>query len=124
MKTITRFGTIAASLIFAVSSVALGTPKTHRTNQYVTVAGTVLKIDKKDRTLLVADRASKKLYLIEVPEHAAFKITFGRYMRLAEPGLGDVIEKERVQIRCISRDKDNLARLEDGQPVIRVTAAE
>lgn len=122
MKAITRLASIAAALTLALNTVALSAPKAERAKKYFTVAGTVLKIDKKDRTLLVADRFSKNLYLIAVPEGVTFKITFGRYMRMAEPGFENVFTKERVEIRCIRSDKEHLAQLEDGRSVIVLTA--
>jgi hypothetical protein len=123
MKTITRLGSMASALVLALSAVALAAPKAERSNKYFEVAGTVLQIDKKEHALLVADSSSAKLYLIEIPEGATFRITFGRYMRMAEPGFGDVNIRERVQIRCVRSDREHLARLEGGRPVIALTAA-
>lgn len=123
MKTITRPTSIAAAITLIVGTLALAAPKSQRANKYFTVAGTVLRIDKHNRTLLVADRLSEKLYLIEVPEGATFKITFGRYMRMARPGFDDVIARERVDIRCISTDTEHLARLDDGRVAVRLIAA-
>lgn len=123
MKAITRLGSIAAALTLALSSVAHAAPKAERAKKYFTVAGSVLKINKKEHTLLVADRSSEKLYLIEIPEGASFKITFGRYMRMSEPGFQDVFIRERVEIRCYREDKERLAKLPDGRSVIALTAA-
>ncbi|MEK6322762.1 MAG: hypothetical protein AABN33_13890 [Acidobacteriota bacterium] len=123
MKTITRFGSIAAAFILALSAVAPAAPKAERANKYFTVAGTVLQIDNKQHTLLVADRSSSKLYLIEIPQRATFKITFGRYMKMAAPGFEDVNIRERVEIRCLRGDREHLALLQDSRPVIALTAA-
>jgi len=122
MKTMTRLGSIiaAAALLSALAQVA---PASARSNKYFKVAGKVIQVDQKERTLLVTDHLSKKLYLIEVPENARFKITFGRYMRMGEPGLGDVRIGERVEIRCFSSDTDHLTQLEDGSQATRVIAA-
>ena len=121
MKTITKLGSIAAAFTL-VSTLALAAPKAERASKYFSVAGTVLEINKNDRTLLVADRLSEKLYLIEVPEGVSFKITFGRYMQMAEPGFDDVDISERVEIRCMLTDKEHLARLNDGRKVALLTA--
>jgi hypothetical protein len=122
MKSITRLGLIAA--VFTLfSSAALAAPKAERGNKYFKVAGKVIQIDKKDRTLLVTDRLSKQLYLIEVPESVTFKITFGRYMRLAAPEFEDVRTGERIEIRCIRIDKEHLARIEDGRTATKITAS-
>jgi hypothetical protein len=122
MKTIARLGSIIA-VFTLLSTIALAAPKADRANKYFKVAGTVLQIDKEDRTLLVADRLSNKLYLIAVPEAVTFKITFGRYMRMAEPGFGDVRIGERIEIRCARGDSEHLALLEDGRAVTTLTAA-
>lgn len=122
MKTIARLGSIAAAFMLLTMIVAAA-PKGQRANKYFTIAGTVLEVDQKEHTLLVADRGSEKLYLIEIPDGTTFKITFGRYMRMAEPGFGDVNERERVEIRCFRGDQDHLARLDDGRTVIRVIAS-
>ena len=107
MRTITRFASIVAAFTL-LSTLALAAPKAERANKYFKVAGTVIQIDNKDRTLLVTDRLSNKLYLIEVPEAVTFKITFGRYMRMAEPGFGDVNIGERVEIRCERGDRKSV----------------
>jgi hypothetical protein len=121
MKSITRLGLIAA--VFTLfSTLALGAPKTERESKYFKVAGKVIQIDKKDRTLLVTDRLSKKLYLIQVPEWATFKITFGRYLRMAEPTFEDVRAGERIEIRCIRNDNEHLALVDDGSTATRLTA--
>ena len=122
MRTITRFASIVATFTL-LSTLALAAPKAERANKYFKVAGTVIQIDKKDRTLLVTDRLSNKLYLIEVPEAVTFKITFGRYMRMAEPGFGDVHIGERVEIRCLRGATEHLARLEDGRSVVVLSTA-
>jgi len=122
MKTITRLGSIIAAFTL-LSVLAPAAPASERANKYFKVAGKVIQIDKKDRTLLVTDRLSKKLYLIEVPEAATFKITFGRYMRMGAPGFEDVRIGERVEIRCKRTDTDHLARLDDGRSVTTLRAA-
>src|ERR1700686_3738995 len=116
MKTITRLGSIAAAFTL-VSTLALAAPKAERASKHFSVAGTVLEINQHDRTLLVSDRLSEKLYLIAVPEGGSFKITFGRYMGLSEPGFDDVNIRERVEIRCLRPEKEHLARLNDGRQV-------
>jgi hypothetical protein len=122
MRTISRFGSIAAVFVM-LGSLVLAAPKAQRANKYFTIAGTVLNVDQKEHTLLVADRRSEKLYLVEIPDGATFKITFGRYMRMAEPGFADVNVRERVEIRCIRGDRDHLAQLDDGREVVVLTAA-
>jgi len=123
MKAIRKFGTIAIAFAM-LGTLAVAASKTERSNKHFTIAGTVLKIDKTDRTLLVADRASNQTYLIEVPEGATFKIVFGKYMQMREPGLNDVNVRERIEIRCVRGDTEHLARLDDGRSAIAVTAAQ
>ena len=122
MRTITRLGSIIAAFTL-MSVLAPAAPASERANKYFKVAGKVIQIDTKDRTLLVTDRISKKLYLIEVPENARFKITFGRYMRMAEPSLQDVRTGERIEIRCKRGDTEHLSRLDNGLEVTRLIAA-
>lgn len=122
MKTITRLASFIAAFIL-LSALAAAAPKTERANKYFIAAGTVIQIDKKDRTFLVADRLSNKLYLIEVPEAALFKIAFGRYMRMAEPGFEDVRIGERVEFRCTRGSTEHLARLDDGRSAVKLAAA-
>ena len=120
MKSKTILGSIIAAFVL-FGALAPAAPAASR---YFKVAGKVIQIDKKDRTLLVKDRDSKKLYLIELQERAAFKITFGRYMRMAEPGLEDVRVGERIEIRCRRADTEHLSRLDDGRKVTNLTASE
>ena len=122
MKTIARLGSIAAAFVL-LSMIVAAAPKGQRANKYFTIAGTVLEVDRKEHTLLVADWRSEKTYLIEIPDGTTFKITFGNSMLMAKPGLADVNNKERVAIRCFRGDRDHLARLDDGRMVIRVTAS-
>jgi len=121
MKTMTRFGSIIATFAL-VGTLAVAAPKNESAKKYFDVTGTVIQVDKKDRTLLVKDRQSN-LYQIAVPEGATFKITFGRYMRMAEPGFEDVRTGERVKIRCRNAKTEHLSRLADGTQVVRLTAA-
>lgn len=121
MRTITRFGSIIATFAL-LGTLAVAAPKNESAKKYFNVAGRVIQIDQKDRTLLVKDRQSN-LYEIRVPEGATFKITFGRYMRMAEPGFNDVRTGERVEIRCKANKTEHLSRLDDGRMVTRLTAA-
>jgi hypothetical protein len=57
MKTITRLGSIIAAFTL-LSALAPAAPASERANKYFKVAGKVIQIDKKDRTLLVTDRES------------------------------------------------------------------
>jgi len=122
MKTIARLGSIAATFML-LSMIVAAAPRGQQAKTYFTIAGTVLEVDQKERTLLVADRQSEKLYLIEIPDGTTFKITFGNAMLMDKPGLADVNARERIEIRCFRGDRDHLARLDDGRTVIRVLAS-
>ncbi|MFY9608790.1 MAG: hypothetical protein WAU45_09280 [Blastocatellia bacterium] len=122
-RTTRRSISLAASIVLALSSLALAAPRAEAASKYYKVTGRVLKIDAKERTLLVADRTNDRLYLVRMPEGATLKITWGRYMRMAEPGFGDVFKKDRVEIRCFRPDAEHLAQLEDGRKAIKLTAA-
>jgi hypothetical protein len=124
MNTITRRSiSLAASIALALSSLVLAATKAEAGSKYFTVTGSVLKIDAKSRTLLVADRASERTYLVTVPRGATLKITWGRSMRMEEPGFADVNNKDRVEIRCYRPDPEHLAKLDDGRSAIKLTAA-
>lgn len=111
------------AVALAISSLTLAAPGTEAASKYFTVSGKVIKINAKDRTLLVADRAKDQLYLVNLPQGSTLKITWGRYMRMAEPGFEDVGNKDRVEIRCFRADSEHLARLDDGRSAIQLTAA-
>ena len=123
MNTARRSISLAASVVLAVASLALAAPKAEASGKYVSIAGQVRKIDSRHRTLLVADRSTEKLYLVNMPEGARLKITWGRYMRMAEPSFENVFNKDRVEIRCYRSDSEHLAQLEDGRNAIKLTAA-
>jgi hypothetical protein len=118
-----RLMAFAATLVLALSSLAVATPKRERAER-LTIYGRVLKIDKQERTLLVNDHWTKKLYLISVPEGATFKITFGQSMHMSEPGLGDVNKNNVVRMLCVRKDNEHLSRLDDGRQAIVLTVAQ
>src|SRR5262245_26412912 len=107
MKTMSRFAAFATAVTLALSTFANAAPKSEGAKKYFQVYGTVLEVDRKERTLLVEDRCSRQKYQIEVPEGVTFKIIFGASMLMAEPGLKDVNAHDRVQIRC-KRSPDHL----------------
>lgn len=114
---------LASSIVLALSSFAIAAPRADAAGKYYKITGQVLKIDAKQRTLLVAGQTNERLYLVHLPEGATLKITWGRYMRMAGPGFGDVFSKDRVEIRCFRPDGEHLAQLDDGRKVIKLTAS-
>ena len=102
---------------------AMGAPKTERAKSEITVYGRVLKIDKKERTLLIKDHSSKKLYLVTMPDGSRFQIFFGICRSYDSPTLENVNQRDIVQVRCIRTGQEHLARLDDGQQVVVLTAA-
>lgn len=122
-RTTRRSTSLAASIVLALSSFAIAAPRAEAAGKYYKVTGQVLKIDAKERTLLVAGQTNERLYLVRMPEGAMLKITWGRYMRMAEPGFGDVFNKDRIEIRCFRPDAEHLAQLDDGRQAIKLTAA-
>lgn len=114
---------LAASIAIALSSFVMTAPRAEAASKYLTIKGQILKIDHKQRTLLVAGSSNEQLYLVSVPEGATLRITRGRYMRMAEPGFGDVFKKDRVEIRCYPQDSEHLARLDDGRSAVVLTAS-
>ena len=125
MKRITqRSIALSVTLMIALATVAMSAPKSASSKNRLTVEGTVLRIDREARTLLVSDLWSKKLYLVNVPEGNSFRITFGLNMKTAEPQFRDVHTNNRVRMRCIRTDKEHLARLDDGRQVVVLTSAQ
>jgi hypothetical protein len=104
------------------ATVAMSAPKSDKSSKKITIEGRVLEVNKDARTLLVSDRWSKRLYLVSVPNGETFKITFGMYMKTAEPGFEQVRKNDRVRMRCVRANKDHLARLDDQREVMMLTA--
>jgi len=124
MNKIIRSSTsLAASIVLALSFLALAAPRAEAGTKYFTVAGQIVEIDTKERTLLISDRTNERLYLVSMPEGSRINITWGRYMRMAEPGFEDVYNKDRVEVRCFRTDQEHLAQLENGRKAIKLTAA-
>lgn len=113
----------AAVLTLTVITLTASAPDASASTRYRIITGRVLKIDMKERQLLVADRSSKKLYLVNVPERASIRIRFGRSMQMSEPGLKDVDRNNRVELRVTRTEEELSSRLYDGREVIEVTAA-
>lgn len=122
MLKISRLVSIVAVFALLGSASFAGSRAARSNGKYFTLGGTVISIDSKERTLLIRERLSKQLYVVEIPDGVTFKITFGRYMRMSEPGFDDVYLNERVEIRCIRTDREHLAQLKDARPAIRLTA--
>jgi hypothetical protein len=119
MKSITARYFAAALIALALTSgVALA--KSHK---YGTLEGKVIKADTKARTLLVAERTSNKLYLVNVPEGVTFKITFGLKMRLSEPGIDDVNRADRIKLRYIQPEAGQTARYDEASQAYVLTAS-
>lgn len=102
---------------------AMGATKTERAKTEINVYGRVLKIDSKERTLLISDHASKKLYLVTMPEGARLQIFSGICRSYDSPTFDNVYKSDIVRVRCIRTDQDHLARLDDGRQVVTLTAA-
>ena len=124
MNSITRRSiSLAATIALALSSFALAATRAEASSKYYTITGKVLKIDEKARTLLVADRLSERTYLVTVPKGVTLKITWGKSMRMSEPGFAEVGKYDRVEIRCLRPEHEQRATLDDGRSAITVTAA-
>ena len=102
---------------------AMGAPKTERAKSEFTVYGRVLKIDSKERTLLISDHWSKKLYLVTMPEGTRLKIFFGICQSYDSPTFDNVYQTDIVRVRCIRTNQEHLAKRDDGRQVVVLTAA-
>ena len=114
---------LAATLAAVFITLAVSAPNASASHRSQIIAGRVLKIDKKERQMLVADRSSEKLYLIRVARGATFRITFGRNMQMSAATLDDVDPNNAVLLRCDRNEKEHFAKLDDGREVIVLTAA-
>jgi hypothetical protein len=101
----------------------MGAPKTERAKSEITVYGRVLKIDSKERTLLISDHWSKKLYLVTMPEGARLQVFFGICKSYDFPTFENVNKTDIVRVRCIRTDQEHLSRLDDGRQMVVLTAA-
>lgn len=123
MNRITRRSiALAATLVMMISSLAMSAPKSERGKTYFTVIGRVLKIDAKQRTLLVADKKYDKLYIATMPEGSTVKILWGAYAGMASPGFENIRRHDLIRMRCVRTDEDRLARIDDGHQAFAVTA--
>ena len=102
---------------------AMGAPKTEGAKSKITVFGRVLKVDKKEHTLLISDHSSKKLYLVTMLEGSRFKIFFGLHSSYDFPTLDNVNQNDIVRVRCVRTGPEHLARLDDGREMVVLTAA-
>jgi len=101
----------------------MGAPKSDRAKGEITVYGRVLKIDKKERTLLISDHSSKKLYLVTMPGQTRLQIFSGICRSYDNPTFDNVYRSDLVRVRCIRTDREHLARLDDGHQAEVLTAA-
>ncbi|HLG16503.1 MAG TPA: hypothetical protein VJH03_18650 [Blastocatellia bacterium] len=115
---------MAATLVMTFGSLALSAPKTGGgDNSYFTVTGRVIKIDAKQRTLLVADRQHEKLYLATMPEGATVKILWGTYAGMTSPDFSHVRRYDLIRMRCVRRGDERLATIDSGRQATPVLAA-
>jgi hypothetical protein len=114
---------LAATLAAVFITLAVSAPSARAADRQKIITGRVLKIDKKERQMLVADRSSEKLYLVRVARGATFRITFGRNMQMSAATLDDVDPNNAVLLRCDRNEKEHFAKLDDGREVIVLTAA-
>lgn len=121
-KTIQRSISLAGIALVTVG-LAVAAPKTERAKSEITVYGRVLKIDKKERTLLISDHSSKKLYLVTMSEGARLHIFSGICRSYDYPTLDNVYQSDLVRVRCIRTHQEHLARLDDGRQAELLTAA-
>ena len=123
MNRITRRSiALAATLVMMISSLAMSAPKSERGKTYFTVIGRVLKIDARQRTLLVAENKSDKLYVATMPEESRVKILWGTYAGMTSPGFENIRRHDLIRMRCVRTDEDRLARIDDEHQAFAVTA--
>jgi hypothetical protein len=121
-QTIQRSISLVGIALFTIG-LAMGAPKNERAKTELNVFGRVLKIDRKERTLLISDQSSKKLYLVTVPEGTRLQIFSGICRSYDSPTFENVYKSDVVRVRCIRTDQEHLARLDDGRQMVLLTAA-
>ena len=107
----------------ALIMIAAAAPSARATGRYQVITGRVLKIDRKERQMIVADRASEKLYLVRVDKEATFQITFGRNSQMSAATLDDLDSGNGVRLNCTRDEKEHFAKLDGGREVIVMRAA-
>ena len=123
MKRLTQSSIAAViTLMLTFATVAMAAPKSEHAKKRITIEGRVLEVNRDARTVLVADRWSKTLYLVTVPKGETFRITFGMFMQVAAPSFQQVRKNDRVRMQCIRTEKEHLARLDDQREVVMLTA--
>jgi len=122
MRTLSARCAALGILMITLASIAPAASHARAAKSF-TLSGRVLHVDQKARTILVREDKSKKLYLVDVPEDASFRITFGVNMKYSQPSLSHVYKNDRISARCIRIEPDRLARLEDGRQVIAIKLA-
>jgi hypothetical protein len=123
MRRIIQRSISLVGIALVTMGLAMGAPKTESSRSEINVYGRVLKIDSKERTLLISDHWSKKLYLVTMPEGARLKIFFGICQSFDYPTFENVYQTDLVRVRCIRTGQEHLARLDDGRQVAVLTAA-
>jgi hypothetical protein len=121
MKQAIRRSISLVGIALVTIGLATGAPKPERAKTEINVYGRVLKIDKKERTLLISDHSSKKLYLVTMPEGARLKIFSGICRSYDQPAFNNVYKSDIVRVRCVPTT-EHLARLDDGRQVMALTA--
>jgi hypothetical protein len=116
-----RTAAVVLTLVLTFAAVAMAAPKSERSGKYLTIAGRVLQINQKARTMLVADLWSPKLYLVTVPKGETFRIWFGMNVKTAAE-FEDVHTNDRISAGC-KGGEEHLARLDDGREVVLLTAS-
>ena len=122
MRQIIQRSISLAGIALVTMGLAMGAPKTESAKSEISVYGRVLKIDKKERTLLISDHWSKKLYLVTMPEGARLQVFFGICKTCDSATFNNVYKNDVVRVRCIRTDQERLARLDDGREVAVLTA--
>jgi hypothetical protein len=122
MKRVSSLFAVVVISIVAFSTIAMSAPKAEHGNKRFLLEGKVIHINRQQRTMLVEEQYSDKLYLVKVPDGRTFKITFGLFMNLAEAGFRDVRLNDNIRVECKRTSTEHLARLEDGRQAIELVA--
>jgi hypothetical protein len=114
---------LAAIAVMVIATITTTASATKGEHKRFLLYGRVVEIDREDRTLLVADRLSEKLYLVYMPEGATVRLAFGFSTRISAPGFHDLYKNDQIIARVKRADTDHLTRLEDGRQVVVLSVA-
>jgi hypothetical protein len=117
-RMIERSITLAAIVTMVIVTIAATASAAKSEGKAFLLNGRVIEIDREDRTLLVEDRWTEKLYMVYMPEGATVRLTIGFSARISAPEFKDLRKNDYILARVKRTDTEHLTRLIDGREVV------